>query len=192
MFAVVERIRKGHRLEKAIFLLGYLYLAFWNHFLNKIPSYFIRYYIAKYLYGLRIGRSNLHSGIFLLSPWNISIGDDCNVQMNCFLDGRGGLVIEDNVDLTMCVKVLTEQHDIDSPTYETVKKPVFIKSNAVVGSFSLILPGVTVHEGGVVGAGSVVTRDVPPYSMVAGNPAVKKRDRNRTVSYRLDFKRPFH
>jgi len=120
------------------------------------------------------------------------VGDNVNIQMGCFLDGRGGLSIGNNVDVTPGVRILTEQHDIDSPDYATVKKPVAIHDNVVIGSWALILPGVTVGEGAVIAAGAVVAKSVEPYTLVAGNPAVKKRDRAREIRYRLDYRRPFH
>ena len=46
-----------------------------------------------------------------------------------------------------------------------------IEDDAWIGAGAIILPGVTIHKGAIVGAGSVVTKDVPPYSIVAGNPA---------------------
>lgn len=192
MFRFFDRLRQRPGARRLIDAAGYLYLACWNHGFGRVPLYWLRGLVARRLYGLRMGRSNLHRAVFLLSPWLIRIGDNVNVQMDCFLDGRGGLTIGNNVDLTPGVRILTEQHDIDSPGYDTVKKPVTIHDHAVIGSWALILPGVTVGEGAVVAAGSVVVRDVPPYTLVAGNPAVAKRARNRDIRYRLDYKRPFH
>jgi len=57
-----------------------------------------------------------------------------------------------------------------------------------IGYRAIILPGIIIGDGAVVGAGAVVTRDVAPYTIVAGSPAVKIGDRNRDLSYRLDFK----
>jgi acetyltransferase-like isoleucine patch superfamily enzyme len=71
-------------------------------------------------------------------------------------------------------------------------KKVVIRDNVVIGAFSLILPGATINEGAVIGAGSVVVKDVPEYCLAAGNPAIKKRDRKREIRYKLDYKRPFH
>ncbi|MFK5891820.1 MAG: acyltransferase [Pseudomonadota bacterium] len=192
MFQFIDKIRHNSGIHGIIFFFGYLYLAFWNHLFNKVPSYIFRYYIAKYLYGLKIGKSNIHYDVKFLSPWKITIGDNCNIQMECFLDGRGDIAIHNNVDITIGVKILTEQHDINSPDYDTIKKEVVIKDNAVIGSYSLILPGVTINEGAVIAAGSVVPKNIPEYVMAAGNPAIVKRDRNKEINYKLNFKRPFH
>ena len=192
MFCWLERVRQGPSVGRVVNFFGYAYLALWNHLLGRVPLYWFRHLCARYMYGLKLGRSNLHRSVFFLSPWNVRVGDNVNIQMNCFLDGRGGLEIGNNVDLTPGVRILTEQHDIDSPGYDTVKKPVIIHDHVVIGSWALILPGVELGEGAVVGAGSVVTRSVPPYTLVAGNPAVKKRDRKREIGYRLDYQRPFH
>jgi acetyltransferase-like isoleucine patch superfamily enzyme len=192
MFQLLDRIRKRPAAKRAIDFVGYFYLALWNHLFGRVPLYWFRHVVVRRFYGLEMGRSNLHRAVTLLSPWLIRVGDHVNIQMECFLDGRGGLTIGNNVDLTPGVRILTEQHDIDSPDYATVKKPVVIQDNAVIGSWAMILPGVTVGEGAVVAAGAVVVKDVQPYTMVAGNPAVKKRDRARDVRYRLDYRRPFH
>ena len=60
--------------------------------------------------------------------------------------------------------------------HEVNSKPIHIKNNAWIGTRSIILKGVTIGEGAVVAAGSVVTKDVPDYTLVAGNPAeIKKK-----------------
>jgi acetyltransferase-like isoleucine patch superfamily enzyme len=192
MFEQLERIRQQPAAKDVVNFGGYFYLALWNHLFGRVPLYWFRHAVVRNLYGLKLGRSNLHRAVTLLSPWLIRVGDNVNIQMECFLDGRGGLTIGNNVDLTPGVRILTEQHDVNSPDYATVKKPVVIHDNVVIGSWALIMPGVTIGEGAVVAAGAVVVKNVEPYTMVAGNPAVKKRDRPRDIRYRLDYRRPFH
>ena len=148
MFKYLEKIRKSPGPGRLINFFGYLYLSLWNHIFNKIPSYFLRYYIAKYLYGLKIGKSNIHMGVFFFSPWRISIGDNCNIQMDCVLDGRGEIEIGNNVDITFGVRILTEQHDINDPEYSTQMKKVVIDDNVIAGAYSLIMPGVHLNEDG--------------------------------------------
>ncbi len=86
--------------------------------------------------------------------------------------------IEDQATVSQGVKLCTASHDISSRTMELIHKPLRIGANAWVAGWAIVLPGVTIGEGAVVAAGSVVTRDVDPWTVVGGNPAkfIKKRE----------------
>lgn len=95
------------------------------------------------------------------------------------------VTIGNNVIISDDVRILTGTHDVNDEHCQLHTKPVIIGHYAWICTGALILPGVTVGEGGVVGAGAVVTRDVPAYTVVAGNPAKVVRE-NR--SQKLDYK----
>lgn len=82
----------------------------------------------------------------------------------------GGITLEDEVLVAANVQLISNNHDLNQRNIITCK-PVRICRKAWIGAGATILPGVTVGENAVVGAGSVVTRDVPPMTIVAGNPA---------------------
>ncbi len=90
-------------------------------------------------------------------------------------DNKGKVIIDDFVFFGHGVKVLARGHDynlFDKDRQKLViEKPIHIKKGVWVSSGSIILGGVTIGENAVIGAGSVVTKDVPPYAIVAGNPA---------------------
>ena len=93
---------------------------------------------------------------------------------------RGGITIEDDVQIAANVQMISNNHD----PYERqilLCKPVLIRQGAWIGAGATILPGVSVGKYAIVGAGSVVTKDVPDYTVVVGNPAktVKKLDPKR-------------
>ena len=107
---------------------------------------------------------------------DMHIGPDCWIGQQCFLHSAGGIVLERAVGLGPGCLVLTSQHDdpgLDQPIMEGPIRtaPVHIEQGADIGARAVILPGVRIGRGAVVGAGAVVTRDVPPLAVVAGVPA---------------------
>lgn len=88
------------------------------------------------------------------------------------------ITIKDYVCINDGVILLSASHHINDPLWQHKKAPIVIEDYAWIATNAIILPGVTIGRGAVVGAGAVVSRDVAPYSIVAGNPAVplqKKR-----------------
>lgn len=105
-------------------------------------------------------------GQFIRLGKNVFINHACS-----FLD-IGGITIEDNVQIGPRVNITSENHPLDPADRTTLLlQPVVIKRNAWIGAGATILPGVTVGENSIVAAGAVVSRDVPPNTVVAGVPA---------------------
>lgn len=100
----------------------------------------------------------------------VKIGHKVIVQSNCLMMSAGGITIEDEALIAANVQLISNNHDLEERMVITCK-PVRICHRAWIGAGATILPGVTVGENAVVGAGSVVTRDVEPNTIVAGNPA---------------------
>lgn len=120
------------------------------------------------------------------TPRRISVGSNTTINKRVLLDGRGGdLVIGSCVDIAQDVQIWTLQHDYNSSTYAAIGNSVFIDDYAWIGSRVIILPGVRVGKGAVIAAGAVVTRNVLPYTVVAGIPAKKIAERQRNLSYKL-------
>jgi putative colanic acid biosynthesis acetyltransferase WcaF len=192
MLSLMERLRSS-RLSIVIDFMGNLYLALWNWFFSYCPSYAVRRVLLNRMYGVQMGRNvSIHMGVKFLKPWGVAIGNNVNIQMGSFIDGRGGVAIGDNVDITLYVKILSQQHDIQDGIYTTQSKAVAIGNNCVLGSFSLIMPGVQLGEGVVIGAGSVVPKSIPQWSIAVGNPCVVKKKRNQDIKYQIGYKRYFH
>lgn len=103
---------------------------------------------------------------------NIRVGKSVFVNHACTFMDRGGITLEDDVFIGPKVCLITENHGIREADRRTlVSRPIRICKGAWLGAGAIILPGVTVGEYAVVGAGSVVTHDVPDHVVVAGNPA---------------------
>lgn len=106
----------------------------------------------------------------------LTIGNNVWIGQHCFLHGAGGLAIGNNVGIGPSVRIHTARHaelgrDVPIVFAGVDDGPVIIEDDADLGIGSIILPGVTVGRGAQVGAGAVVSRDVPPYAIVAGVPA---------------------
>ncbi len=106
----------------------------------------------------------------------IQIGNNSAVGAYSYLGGQGGIKIGENVIMGPKVGIHSENHnyqDRSTPIrlQKTTRKGVLIEDNCWIGASSTIVDGVHIHKGCVVAAGSVVTKDVPPYSVVAGVPA---------------------
>jgi maltose O-acetyltransferase len=125
--------------------------------------------------------SSIHWRAEFYAPERIVIGECCTVGDSCFLDGRSGLTIGDSVNLGSHVTIYTREHDVNSPDFAEIGGPVCIGNHAYLASFSIILPGVNIGEGAVVAAGAVVTKDVPPFAIVGGVPAVRIGERTHDL-----------
>jgi len=117
----------------------------------------------------------------------IRIGRNSVINQGCWIDGRGGLRIGSNVNVSRGTWILGGDHDIDDPQLRTRYSPVEIGDRVFIGSRAIVFAGVSVGEGAVVAAGAVVTRDVAPYTVVAGVPARPVRMRPRDLRYELDY-----
>lgn len=100
----------------------------------------------------------------------VRIGRNAIVMPNSLMMASGTITIEDNVQVAAYVKLISNNHDSYDRMILTCR-PVVLKRNCWIGAGAVILPGVTVGENFIVGAGSVVTKDVPDNTVVAGNPA---------------------
>ena len=106
----------------------------------------------------------------------ISAGNDIFINCGTFLDTKGGLFIGDSVGIGEFVRVFTHTHS-ESDHAERTYAPVTIGDYAKVYSNAMVFPGVTIGEQAIVAGGAVVTRDVPPNTLVAGIPARVIRQR---------------
>ena len=152
---------------------------------GRLPSQLVRKAIYR-LCGMRIGkRSVIYAGAEIRHPSGISIGNSTIIGHRAILDGRMGLTIGDNVNVSTGAWIWTVQHAVNSPEFEGTGAPVTIADRAWISSRTTILPGVAVGEGAVVASGAVVTRDVEPYTIVGGVPAKPMGQRSMDLRYDL-------
>ena len=127
------------------------------------------------LYGCRIG-DETRIGAFVEIQKNVIIGKRCKIQSHTFI--CEGVVIEDEVMVAHGVMFINDKEPGAVNPDGTLKSekdwvctPILVKKRAAIGSNATIMCGITIGEGALIGAGAVVTRDVPPDTIVTGNPA---------------------
>ncbi len=156
------------------------------------PFHWFRLFCYR-LVGIKIGSgSTIHMWARFYQPKNISIGEDTIIGDHVFLDGRASLTIGSHVAIASQVLIYNSQHDIDALDFKPIEAPVVIGDYCFVGARAIILPGVKIGKGAVVGAGAVVTKDVPAMTFVGGVPAREIRQRRiKKLAYKLGRARLF-
>jgi acetyltransferase-like isoleucine patch superfamily enzyme len=177
--------------SRAITLLrGFrLYAAF---AVGRVPNHALRLWFYRSVLGMTIGpRTSVHWRAAFYAPEGVRIGRNSIIGNDCFLDGRRGITIGDNVNVGGHVQVFTLEHDPQSATFGVQGGPVVVEDRVYLATRATVLPGVRIGEGAVVAAGAVVTKDVAPYTVVGGVPARLIGQRSRDLTYELDFHHPF-
>jgi maltose O-acetyltransferase len=167
-----------------------LYIA--NYWIASIPSHHFRLMFYRHLMGFGIADdASILMGAQFDAKGNFSLGRASTINRNCRLDTRGGISIGDNVIVADDVSILTADHDIRNG-WGGRQRPVSIADFVFLGTGCMILPGVNIGRGAVVGAGAIVTKDVPEWTIVAGNPARPIGTRTVFTAYTTRYRRLFH
>jgi len=168
---------------------GLLDLIMWllyTHLLSKIPSYFVgnklRLIVLMRLLNKTSDNSTIDSGCKIYYPQGISLGNNVVITQDVMLDGRGTINIGDDSLVGFESLFITS-------TYNCAQKEVLIKDqgkfdapitigkNVWIGTRAIILPGVEIGDGAIIGANTLVTKNVMPYTIVGGVPAQYIKDR---------------
>lgn len=131
------------------------------------------------LFGARIGKGvHVLPSARIWQPWKLKMGDySClSEDVDCYSVDE--ITICDHVIVSQGAFLCCASHDISSPTMTLICKPIVIEAQAWVAARAFVGPDVTIGAGAVVGACAVVTKNVEPWTVVAGNPAkrVKRRE----------------
>ena len=150
-----------------------------------ILPHFIRNLIFRLIFKAYGKETMLDYRSFVRYPWRVSLGSRVAINRGCELypsmqTDQGLITLEDNVVLGPGVIIFSSGHDYTALHLPDISAPVKVGKYAWIGGKSIILPGVTIGEGAIIGAGSVVTKDIPAYTVAVGNPA--KVIKNRTLA----------
>lgn len=138
----------------------------------------------------------LQGGTYFLRE-NIEIGNNVYIGPEAYIFAQGGLYIGDGTIIGPRVTIMTNNHNFDSDDLMSIPydgrniiKKVIINENVWIGANVSIVPGVTIGEGAIIALGAVITKDVPPFAVVGGNPAkiIKYRDKKRYLQLKSENK----
>jgi len=187
----MNRIKHWLARRRFFYVLMGLKYYIGNNFFARFPNEWVRSVYLRRVLGVSLGRDTHVSMRVFVTGYpvraNVKIGDNCVVNREVYLDGRVGVVIGNNVNVSFQACILSLHHDHNQPSFPAVGNVVTIRDHAWIGARAIILPGVTVGEGAVVAAGAVVNRDVGEYEVVGGVPARKIGERNRDIRYLTRF-----
>jgi len=114
----------------------------------------------------------LRMPMIVYHPESLTVGDDVDVGEYSHIRASGGVTIGSRVLIASHVVITSRAHPAAPPRFGvTEDRPVVIEDDVWIGAGAIVLPGVTIGRGSVVAAGSVVTKSVPPDTIVAGIPA---------------------
>ena len=129
-------------------------------------------------FGARIGRNaRISPSVKIWAPWNLTVGDEASIahQVDCYCVDR--LTIGHHATVSQYAFLCTASHDISDPNMKLITAPIVIADQSWICAGVFVAPGVSVGTGAVIGAMSVVVKNVDSWTVVAGNPAKKIKER---------------
>ena len=167
------REQKPHRVKRIVWAIVNAFI--FPLVTNRYRKWLLRLFGATMKIHVRIFRS-----VKIYAPWNLVFdgphGPVC-IGPRVEIYNKDKVEIGSDVVISQDSYICTASHDVSSPSMALITRPVKICNQAWVAAKAAILPGVTIGEGAVVGACAVVAKDVPPWSVVVGNPAKVVRER---------------
>ena len=129
-------------------------------------------------FGAKVGKGvHVYPKVKIWAPWNLELGDQCGVADGVTLYSQGKITIGVKSVISQGVNVCAGTHDYTQPGFPLITKPINIGDNVWIAAEAFIHPGVTIHNGCVIGARSVVADDMPEWMVCTGHPCkpIKKR-----------------
>ncbi|MEQ8552207.1 MAG: putative colanic acid biosynthesis acetyltransferase [Cyclobacteriaceae bacterium] len=130
------------------------------------------------LFGAKIGKGvRINPSVNIKYPWYLEVGDHAWIGENTWIDNLTTVKIGSNCCLSQGALLLTGNHDYKKSTFNLIVKPIVLEDGAWVGAKAVVCPGVTMKSHSILSVGSTATKDLEPYGIYQGNPAVKVRER---------------
>jgi putative colanic acid biosynthesis acetyltransferase WcaF len=130
------------------------------------------------LFGAKVGKGvHVYPAVKIWAPWNLELGDECGVGNGAILYSQGKITLGYRSIISQGVHICTGTHDYTVSGHPLITAPIIIEDKAWVAAEAFIHPGITIGEGAVIGARSVVTKDMPAWMVCAGHPCKVIKER---------------
>jgi len=155
-----------NRLSRIVWGLAYLLLF---RFSPK-PFHAWRSFLLR-CFGAKVGRGvHVYPGVKIWAPWNLELEDECGIASGAILYSQGKITIGRRTVVSQGAHLVTGTHDYSDVGFPLITKPIHIGDHAWIATEAFIHPGVTIGAGCVIGARSVVNKDMPAWMVCAGHP----------------------
>ncbi len=130
------------------------------------------------LFGAHIGvNMYMKPGVRVKFPWYLSVGDHCWIGEDVWIDNLAPVSIGSHVCVSQGAYLCTGNHDWTAPNLKLFVRPIRLERGCWIGAKAIVTPGATVREGAILTAGSVASKDLRPFGVYTGNPAIYVKER---------------
>lgn len=130
------------------------------------------------LFGAKIGKGVvIKPSVNIKYPWKLMIGDHVWIGENVWIDNLADVVIANNVCISQGAMLLTGNHNYKLSTFDLIIGAITLEDGVWIGAKSVVCPGVKCASHSVLAVGSIATKNLEPYSIYQGNPAIKIKER---------------
>jgi putative colanic acid biosynthesis acetyltransferase WcaF len=148
-------------------------------FFRTSPNFFHRWrsFLLR-CFGAKVGKAvHVYPRVKVWAPWNLELGDQCGIANGVTLYSQGKIKIGCRAVISQDTYICTGTHDYTLKEQPLITFPIIIEDYAWVAAGVFVNPGVTIEEGAVIGARSVVTKNMPPWMICAGHPCKPIKER---------------
>lgn len=164
----------GNALKR--FLWYYTNIFFFKS--GLFPFYGLKVFLLR-IFGAKVGKQvEIKPCVNIKYPWNLRIGDQVWIGENVWLDSLVMINIGSHVCLSQGATLLTGSHNYKKSSFDLITSGITLEDGVWIGAGALVNLGIIVGSHAVLTSGSIATKDLDPYSIYQGNPAVKVRSRN--------------
>jgi putative colanic acid biosynthesis acetyltransferase WcaF len=144
---------------------------------SLFPFYGIKNFLLK-LFGAKLGKQvEIKPCVNIKYPWHLTIGDEVWIGENVWIDSLVPIIIGSNICISQGAMLLTGRHNYKKPSFDLITGSIVLEDGVWIGAGAIVNQGITAYSHAILTSGSVATKNLEPYTIYQGNPAVKIRMR---------------